>query len=411
MSGKRSQEPEDAVPWSPSHAGGDDLPGPPRNRNFALFDAMRAIAVLCVLAMHVGASSGATMHAWYGVATSHGKIGVRIFFVISGFLLYRPHVVEALGGARAPALRSYAWRRLLRIGPAYWVALTLLALWPGLAGVLTEHWWVYYGLVQAYRPRWLEQGLPVAWSLSIEVAFYAALPLLAWGFARIGRSRAPHERLRIQLLGIGALAVAGEAFRVAAFEVGRRDLNFTLPSMFLCFAVGMALAVVSGWLGSDERRWAWTRLVIDHPGACWTIAIGLYVAACFTPAFPRNFVGRHTTATWAAEQLLYAAISFFLILPAVFGEDAGGWPRRILANRFVAWMGAISYGIFLWHQPLLGEMARRGAAGLIDGWPFLSLFLVILPVSLLCGWLSFVLIERPAMRLRDAPPRRGPKAG
>ena len=62
-------------------------PGPKRSRHFDLFDAMRAIAVFAVLVIHVGAGSGANMYSWYGVATSQGRLGVRIFFLISAFLL------------------------------------------------------------------------------------------------------------------------------------------------------------------------------------------------------------------------------------------------------------------------------------------------------------------------------------
>jgi peptidoglycan/LPS O-acetylase OafA/YrhL len=90
------------------------------------------------------------------------------------------------------------------------------------------------------------------------------------------------------------------------------------------------------------------------------------------------------------------------MLPAVFGEGAGGLPRRILANRTLTWVGVISYGIFLWHPILLNRMPGWGLDRWIPGWPFLSLALVILPVSLACGWLSYRLVEQPAMRLARA---------
>ncbi len=101
--------------------------------------------------------------------------GVPVFFVISGFLLYRPFVASRLGVAPQPQLRRYTRRRVLRIFPAYWVALTVLAIYPGLPGVFTDRWWVFYGLVQNYSPSEQFHGLLQAWSLSVEFTFYILL--------------------------------------------------------------------------------------------------------------------------------------------------------------------------------------------------------------------------------------------
>ncbi|MCP5069312.1 MAG: acyltransferase [bacterium] len=107
-----------------------------------------------------------------------------------------------------------------------------------------------------------------------------------------------------------------------------------------------------------------------------------------------------STFIYTLQYFLFGVISCLLLLPAVFGEGAGGWPRRILASRALSWVGKISYGVFLWHHPLLMAMVKRGVGEWIPGHPFLSFGLAILPVSLLAGWASFRLIEEPAMRLR-----------
>jgi peptidoglycan/LPS O-acetylase OafA/YrhL len=73
-----------------------------------------------------------------------------------------------LGDTEPPSLVRYAQRRVLRIVPAYWLALTVLALWPGLEGVFTSESWVYYGFVQSFRVDWIFRGLAPAWSLSVE---------------------------------------------------------------------------------------------------------------------------------------------------------------------------------------------------------------------------------------------------
>ncbi|MFP6580608.1 MAG: acyltransferase [Myxococcota bacterium] len=388
------------------HAAALLRPGPKRSRHFDLFDAMRAIAVFAVIVIHVGASSGANMNAWYGIATSQGRLGVRIFFLISAFLLYRPYVVAHLFEERGPRKLSYARRRALRILPAYWVALTLLAIWPGLVGVFTGDWWLYYSVMQAFDIRTLDGGLVVAWSLTIEVSFYAALPLLALFLGRLGRDVDPRTRMQRQLVALVVLGILAEIFRVYVFSIGRRDLNFSLVSMFLPFAVGMALAVVSAWLGTDERRFRWTRLVVDRPGAVWFAAIAVFTASCFSPFFFRTFYEAHTAWTWASEQIVYVLVSALLLLPAVFGEHAGGWPRWFLGTRFMGFAGTISYGVFLWHQPLMRPLKQAGFGDWIPDSRFASLLIPALALSLLLGWLSYRLVEVPAMRLRDQPPKR-----
>mgnify|MGYP001808125795 CR=1 FL=1 len=367
---------------------------------------MRAVAVLGVILIHVGASSGANASAWFGIATSQGRMGVRVFFLISAFLLYRPFVMAHLTEARHPGIPSYAWRRMLRILPAYWVALTVLAIWPGLQGVFTGDWWIYYGILQAFWGSTVFSGLVVAWSLTIEVTFYAILPLLALFLGWLGHGANPRTRMIRQLWALAALGVASEIFRIYVFAIGLKTLNFSLPSMFLPFAVGMALAVSSAWLGTHERKWRWTRFVVDHSGAVWSAAIAIFVASCFAPFFGRTFVLRHTLFTWTFEQLAYVVISTLLLLPAVFGETAGGWPRRLLGTRALAFCGVISYGIFLWHQPLLAAMNQAGWGKWIPGSPFMALLILILPVSIAVGWASYRVVEAPAMRLRDQPPKR-----
>lgn len=383
-----------------------EVPGPPRSRHFALFDSMRAIAVLGVLIIHVGAASGANSHAWYGVATSQGRIGVRIFFMISAFLLYRPYVMAHLHEHSAPGIGTYAKRRALRILPAYWVALTLLAIWPGLTGVWTEEWWVYFFMLQAYWWATLNLGLPVAWSLTIEMAFYLALPFLSFFLGRLGGRANVRTRMHRQVWALVILGLAAELFRIYVFVIERRYLNYTLISMFLPFAVGMLFSVSSSWLGADERRWRWTRFVVDRSGVCWLAAAFVFIACCMSPVFARTGAESHTVFTWGLEQLAYVVIAALLLAPAVFGEDAGGWPRRLLANRFLCFLGMVSYGVFLWHQPILRWMSRAGWGNLIPGYPVLTLSMLCLSVSLLLGWGSYRLVELPAMGLREEPPKR-----
>src|SRR4051812_50071898 len=88
---------------------------------------MRAIAFLCVLVSHAAfpagfAAEGSTMRPFF----ARLDVGVRIFFLIFAFLLYRPFVAARLERADPPLVRAYAGRRFLRIAPAYWLALCVV---------------------------------------------------------------------------------------------------------------------------------------------------------------------------------------------------------------------------------------------------------------------------------------------
>src|SRR5581483_10066033 len=120
-----------------------------RPGRFPLFDGLRAIAALSVVAVHFAAYTSSLNTGALRAVTSQLAAGVCVFFLISGFLLYRPFVAARLErGSRD--LPSYARGRVLRIVPAYWFALTVLALWPGLPGVFTRDAWVYYLFGQNY---------------------------------------------------------------------------------------------------------------------------------------------------------------------------------------------------------------------------------------------------------------------
>ena len=139
---------------------------------FPLLDSVRGIALLAVVAAH----SSFFMAIGGSTSLSHLRFdfSVRVFFMISAFLLYRPWVRARLAEWEPPSAAAFGWRRFLRIMPAYWVALTLISLWLGLSYVFSGHGlWTYYGLLQVYQPGWAVGGLAQAWTLCVEVVFYA----------------------------------------------------------------------------------------------------------------------------------------------------------------------------------------------------------------------------------------------
>ena len=156
---------------------------------FPAVEGARAVAALGVLLVHVAFVSGVTPGAGaVGDYTARAEIGVGVFFVISGFLLYRPWARAHLTGQTPPALGRYLVRRLLRIVPLYWAVLaTTWLLVPASRphDVLDAVLLPLFG--QVYRGQTVFLGVPQAWSLCVEMAFYLALPLYAALVGRVGR--------------------------------------------------------------------------------------------------------------------------------------------------------------------------------------------------------------------------------
>ena len=145
----------------------------PREDHFPLFDSLRAIAMLTVFAIHAiyqpEVQTG-RVHWWYPLGV-HLDVAVPIFFGVSGFLLYRPFL-SAQARGRPLRLKAYAWRRFLRIVPAYWVGLTVVTLWFNLPEVQSvEGILRFYGFAQIYSEETALRGVGQAWTLNVEVTY------------------------------------------------------------------------------------------------------------------------------------------------------------------------------------------------------------------------------------------------
>src|SRR4051794_11602732 len=286
---------------------------PPGNPRFPLVDSLRAIAALSVLVTHTAFLSGANAFGWYGAYTARLDVGVTVFFVISGFLLYRPFVAARLDGRPGPRVRDYARRRVLRIFPAYWLALTVLAIWPGLIGVWSGHWWAYYGLVQNYFGPWIIGGIGATWSLCVEMSFYIALPLLAWGMLRLLPRRTREQRVRTELAML--LTLSAVSIAVRAISDGTLWHN-TLIGNFDWFALGMLVALASAAWAPRDVEPAPARWLRRFPALAWICAgIAFWVVA--TQLGLKHGVGlpQLTTGQNIGQHVLYGTVAFFLILP------------------------------------------------------------------------------------------------
>ena len=100
----------------------EQVSGPDR---VASLTGIRGIAALLVVATHAAYTTGKYVHGYFGLICARMEIGVPIFFVLSGFLLFRPWVKSAATGGPEPSIRRYAWHRVRRIMPAYVVTVLL----------------------------------------------------------------------------------------------------------------------------------------------------------------------------------------------------------------------------------------------------------------------------------------------
>ena len=76
---------------------------------------------------------------------------------------------------------------------------------------------------------------------------------------------------------------------------------------------------------------------------------------------PRSLPPVYVAGRWLAQHVLFIAVGALLALPGAFGSERRGLPRRFLGHRFLAWLGLVSYGVFLWHQPLMPTILATAA--------------------------------------------------
>ena len=393
--------------------------------HFPAFDGLRAIAALAVLLHHAGFQTGYGPNRYLGELLAHGDAGVSIFFLISGFLLYRPFANAHLSGRKPTAADRFFWRRFLRIFPAYWVALIgIFVLFGFVAGTLNgfHDSLTYFGLEQIYDPRRFFGGVNQAWSLSTEISFYVFIPLYAWGLRRVAARLASRwSKLRIEVIGLVLLYATSIVWRVAwylydpywqraklgpLFPAPHAALatQYWLPAYLDLFAMGMGLALVSVWV---VQRGAVPRLLAAigrHPGWCWAAAGICYWLVCFVVGLPRDLTTLSGKQAMV-RQLLYGLTALFLLLPAVFGPQDRSLVRKFLTCVPMAFLGLVSYGIYLWHEAWIGQVFSWFGYTLFDA-PIIPVVLIGFVLTVLTATASYYLVERPLLRLKDRPPWR-----
>jgi len=410
---------------SPRRVEAPTVPRPAPKVFFPALDGLRAIAAIVVVIYHtsntvayfaepLNRSATDTRGVWAGanILGRFGNWGVSIFFVLSGFLLYRPFVASWLGGRSVGSLTTYIARRLTRIVPAYWVVLTyyefvVRATAPkGAPGIYL----LFYFFAQNYKNGYVDLGggMAVAWTLCIEMSFYLALPLLAYGLRKISPPKLTlQQRVRVQLGALAALTLGSVAMRywvIAAHPLQ----SFWLPAYFAWFGLGMMAAVWHSGHHLGLPLPTLVRLMGRYPELCWLFAIQSFWLTSLIKY-----------ASWVQTRPEYMAIyigngisAALFLYPLVFGDQNRTVLRRVLQRQPMKWLGEISYGIYLWHTiwlVIIYEWVQKGT------WPggFWPTFFLVSVMTLPISWLSLTLIERPLMKLvqKATSPRRAPVAG
>jgi peptidoglycan/LPS O-acetylase OafA/YrhL len=343
---------------------------------FGGLDGLRAVAALSIVVHHVGFDSGSTFRQPMMPYLGRADVGVPIFFVLSGFLLYRPFIARLLDRGTAPVSREFWAKRFVRVFPAYWVALTLMLMLGGIAVRGPVGYFFSFTLLHVYHPSRGISGITQSWSLATELGFYLILPF--WHRMTVRRSlgRTDDQRAVVASLAIGLLYASSVLFRTLV-GVTKPGFAKITPQWFVAqsdiFALGMMLAVGHEWSQRNPRVAQLTHSLSQRVGLWYLGALGAF---WFTATQLELSVGLETSSVSheMIRQFFYGVIGLALVLPMAWG---GGLPSRIgrlLNSTLMTFLGTISYGIYLWHQFVFIKIRRLFGWPVFDGhfWPLLA---------------------------------------
>ena len=321
-------------------------------------DGVRGLAVALVVVHHVVVRdpSSPVLGAW---------IAVDLFFVLSGFLI-------TVSMIRAPDLRDFLGRRFWRIAPAMVVLLAAYVAWSlGAADRGQRLAWAFAAATQwanvqgAIGPPF-SPHLGHLWSLAAEVQFYVAWGVALWWLLRRGAPRG------VVIGAVVALFALTWVERYVLVDGGtpwnRLYLGPDTRAAALLVGCVLGLAYSWGWLRPSP---AWSVLLVPALGLiAWIVA-------------ELSFLDRRTY-TWA----LGAAALAWGVLVATAALRLPTPLRPLLELAPLAALGRISYSVYLWHLPLIHELAQR-----VDDLRVVAA--IGIPVSVIVGAASYALVERP----------------
>ena len=328
-------------------------------------DALRAFAVAAVFYAHFADES-----SWAGV------LGVRVFFVLSGFLITRILLqARPESGGRGQALGAFYARRFLRILPIYFVTLGLTAIlfWDEVRPSLAWHALFGSNFWFALHDDWNPWFLAHLWSLSVEEQFYLVWPMLMLF--------APVRALGAICLGGVALSLGFRLF----WPQGDGGGDLLTPAALDALAAG-ALLAVHRERGDPWPKWA--------PWALAGAGAALFAVVELSPQIARLIGAR-------LEWIVFYVAPVMVFVPLVGGASAGfkgigGWLLNLAPLRA---LGRISYGLYLFHMPVFALVNRGLVPHRIVEPGFLRLG-VVGGLTVVAATASWILFERPINDLK-----------
>jgi peptidoglycan/LPS O-acetylase OafA/YrhL len=327
-------------------------------------DGLRAVSITLVLLAHVSGTAGLPVRS---LPFAWGTLGVSAFFVISGFLI-TSLLVKEHDRSGAISLRTFYFRRTMRIFPAMYVfaAAVVILRAEGIVQLLDGDALAaatYTMNFHAVREWWLGH----TWSLAVEEQFYLLWPMAVALLGIAGGLR----------VALGAMLVA-PFLRVAVFygwPSQRALVDQAFPFVFDGLASGCTLALLRSRLWENRRYRA---LLESRLFALVPVAVVLAYTS-FPTAGLSLLVG---------QSVIYVGIALCIDWAMRFPETPVG---RILNARPVAWVGVISYSLYLWQQLFL---ARHHPA-------WYTRFPLNIVLTFLVATASYHLVEQPFLRLRE----------
>ena len=371
-----------------------------RSKGIPALDGIRAVAVALVLVEHGGIPG-----------VSGGFLGVDVFFVLSGFLI-TSLLLDEQGRTGRIALAGFWIRRARRLLPALIVMVLAVvaarAVFPPEAtatlrdNAVAAFFWVANWAFVAQRTDYFSQGTPPSplqhtWSLGVEEQYYLLWPLLLIAVVALIGARA--RWAVFALATAGAVGSAAAAVLMAS-DAGVNRVYFGTDTRAQALLVGAAAAalLVRDWsvltAGGTLIRTRWRRWV-----AGGLSVLGLAMLA----ALARFATG--SAGDFRAGLLLAVAVAAVLVVAPV-ALDQGGFVARALAWRPLVWLGAISYGVYLWHWPIF--LALNGERTSWSGW---RLFALRCAATFAVAAASWWLLEQPIRRWRPVIVPMLPLAG
>ncbi|KWX57311.1 hypothetical protein ASJ79_11705 [Mycobacterium sp. NAZ190054] len=390
-----------AVSAAPIRVGPRRYVGP--GQAIPALDGLRAIAVALVLADHGGIPG-----------LSGGFLGVDVFFVLSGFLI-TSLLLDEVGRTGRVGLKGFWIRRARRLLPALLVmVLAVVALRELFSEESTANlrddavaafFWMSNWVFVAQDTDYFSQGAPPSplqhtWSLAVEEQYYVLWPLLIAGVvaalaALAYRRGVPLSqrvvRTAVFVLAAGGVAASAAATTALSSEATLNRVYFGTDTRVQALLVGAAAAalLVRDWRGLTAGlvifRSRWARWV-----AWWLPAVGLVVL------FSAARMATGSAAEFRSGLLIVVALAAVLVIaPVALAQD--GPVARLLSAGPLVGLGAISYGVYLWHWPIF--LVINGERTGTSGW---ELFALRCAATVAVAAVSWWLIEQPIREWRPA---------